>query len=236
MSIYDVSEYQGDINFSELNADLVIVRVQAGSTHEDTKHKQNEQGLKANHIPFGSYAFGRFVSVSDAIVEANDFYARSDKSSLFYVVDVETVCTRSVQDLVSATQAFIDRLKALSGKKVGLYSGEYFYQSHAFDKIRCDFRWIAKYSSTKPSVPCDLWQFTESTKIPAITANTVDESRLTGTKPLSFFVPETTYTVQSGDTLSGIAAKEHETLQQIEAKNPQIQDPNKIYVGEKINV
>lgn len=44
------------------------------------------------------------------------------------------------------------------------------------------------------------------------------------------------YTVKKGDTLSGIARKFHETLKQIEALNPQIKNPNKIYPGEKVRV
>lgn len=44
-----------------------------------------------------------------------------------------------------------------------------------------------------------------------------------------------TYTVKSGDTLSGIAAKYGTTHQALAAKNG-IADPNKIYVGQKIKI
>jgi hypothetical protein len=44
------------------------------------------------------------------------------------------------------------------------------------------------------------------------------------------------YTAQSGDTLSGIAANNGVSLSQLEAANPQISDPNLIYVGESINL
>jgi len=43
-----------------------------------------------------------------------------------------------------------------------------------------------------------------------------------------------TVTVASGDTLSGIAAAHGESLSAIEAANPQISDPNVIYVGEQV--
>ncbi len=45
----------------------------------------------------------------------------------------------------------------------------------------------------------------------------------------------TSYEVQSGDCLSRIAAANNMTLQQLLAKNPQIKDPDKIAVGQKIN-
>ena len=44
------------------------------------------------------------------------------------------------------------------------------------------------------------------------------------------------YEVQSGDNLSKIAKKNNMTLKQLLAKNPQIKDPNKIIVGQKINL
>ena len=45
-----------------------------------------------------------------------------------------------------------------------------------------------------------------------------------------------TYTVQSGDTLSGIAARSGVSLSAIEAANPQFHNPNLIYVNQKVNV
>lgn len=45
-----------------------------------------------------------------------------------------------------------------------------------------------------------------------------------------------TYAVHQGDTLSSIAAAHGESLQQIEADNPQITDPDFITVGELIHL
>jgi len=45
-----------------------------------------------------------------------------------------------------------------------------------------------------------------------------------------------TYTVQSGDTLSGIAARSGVSLSAIEAANPQIHNFNLIYVDQKVKV
>lgn len=44
-----------------------------------------------------------------------------------------------------------------------------------------------------------------------------------------------TYKAKSGDSLSKIAAANNMTLKQLLEKNPQIKDPNKIYVGQEIN-
>ena len=54
--------------------------------------------------------------------------------------------------------------------------------------------------------------------------------------PVVKLVPTQTYTVVKGDTLSSIAERFGLTLAEIEAKNPQITNPNLIYPGQVINV
>jgi LysM repeat protein/predicted chitinase len=44
------------------------------------------------------------------------------------------------------------------------------------------------------------------------------------------------YTVRSGDTLSGIAARNHVSLAELERANPQVHNANSIYVGEQLNI
>lgn len=44
------------------------------------------------------------------------------------------------------------------------------------------------------------------------------------------------YLVQPGDTLSGIAASHGVRVAAVEAANPQLSDPNMIYVGERIEI
>ena len=49
--------------------------------------------------------------------------------------------------------------------------------------------------------------------------------------------PETSsYTIQSGDTLSEIAAQNNTTVEELMAHNPQINDPNMIYTGHQLNI
>ena len=46
----------------------------------------------------------------------------------------------------------------------------------------------------------------------------------------------TTYTIQRGDTLSGIAARYGTTVSALMNANPQITDPNVIYAGQTLNI
>ena len=52
--------------------------------------------------------------------------------------------------------------------------------------------------------------------------------------PKGPFPPPGSYVVQPGDTLSGIAQKFGVSLAALEAANPQIPDPNKIFPGQVI--
>jgi len=45
---------------------------------------------------------------------------------------------------------------------------------------------------------------------------------------------KSTYTVKSGDTLGNIATSQGTTTQALQAANPSITDPNKIFVGQQI--
>jgi GH25 family lysozyme M1 (1,4-beta-N-acetylmuramidase) len=262
--IVDFSHHQGNVDFKAAKADgleLAIIRVQYGSTTIDRKYKEYVTSCKANGIPFGHYAYARFVSVADAIQEAKDFVFRADKAAKFLVVDVEELTT-SKDQIVAATQAFIDYCKG-QGFKVGLYTGHHFYKPYNMDQVKADFLWIPRYGSdngqptVKPDYPCDLWQFTQKGKIAGV-AGYVDLNQLNGSKPLSYFIGEdkpgqaapkpqptpqpapkpaqaSTYIVKSGDTLSEIAAKHNTTVAAISALNG-ISNPNKIYVGQTIKL
>lgn len=257
MAIYDVSEYQGVIDMVKLKAtaDGLIIRVQAGSTHEDKNHKTYEADADKNAIPYGEYAYFRGISYSDAEKEATDFLARASKNARFLVIDAEAV---SMVDMKGGVQHFINYIKAHDSRPIGLYSGEYFFNTYLQGVTDYDFLWIAKYNSNdgqigaKPSVPCDLWQYTSNIKIDEIPQNTVDVSIINGSKPLSYFFgektvvqavapkpqpvapKETVYTVVSGDNVTHIAKKYGVTVDAIVQANNLKNGGNLITIGEKL--
>ena len=192
--IVDLSHHQGTIDFAKFSkeCDLAIVRVQYGSGTVDRKYKEYVAGLKKYGVPFGHYAYARFVSVADAKVEAKDFIARADKAAKFLVVDVEEL-TCPASQVVAATQAFVDVCKA-AGFKVGLYTGHHFYAPYRMDKVNADFLWIPRYASNdngtihnvKPTMDCDIWQYSQCGKIAGVQGY-VDLNVLNGEKTLAYF-------------------------------------------------
>jgi GH25 family lysozyme M1 (1,4-beta-N-acetylmuramidase) len=184
----------------------LIIRVQYGSSTVDKLYKTFVASAKANGIPFGSYAYGRYVSVADAKIEARDFVERSDKASKFLVLDVErdTLAACGPENLAAASQAFIDYCKA-AGYKVGLYISHNMYDQYGMNKVKADFLWIPCYGADngqptkKPSFACDLWQYSQNCRIAGYDG-TVDLSLLNGSKPMSYFFGEPTKPVLTKPT------------------------------------
>lgn len=189
--IADFSYHQGSINWTmaATDLDLAIIRVQYGSSFIDPKYKEYVAGCKKNNIPFGHYAYCKFVSKADAVKEAQDFHERADKDARFLVADVEEQTTPKVTDMAPATQAFIDTLKA-KGWKVGLYTGNHTYADFGMQRVTADFLWIPRYGSQRPVYACDIWQYTDKGKVLGVTGN-VDLNQLIGTKMLAYFTGKT---------------------------------------------
>ncbi|WP_437124523.1 glycoside hydrolase family 25 protein [Bacillus paranthracis] len=182
--IVDISKWNGNINWDVAAAqlDLVIARVQDGSNVVDHMYQSYVSEMKKRGIPFGNYAFCRFVSENDARVEARDFWNRGDKDALFWVADVEV---KTMSNMLAGTLAFIDELRRLGAKKVGLYVGHHTYKEFQADKVNADFVWIPRYGGNRPAYPCDIWQYTETGNVPGI--GKCDLNELIGNKSLSWF-------------------------------------------------
>ncbi|MEN2666050.1 GH25 family lysozyme [Listeria aquatica] len=196
--ILDVSHHQTPEMFNwtalKKEVDGLIIRVQFGSNLVDKQYKRFISKAKEYNIPFGLYAFGMFVSVNDARIEARDFLSRGDKEAKFWVLDVEkeTISACGTKNLAAASQAFIDTLKA-SGKKTGFYYEHQYIGKYGLDNVKADFRWIPRYGSNngakqthyKPKISCHLWQYTSVGL--AGNGKPVDLSDLNGDKPISYF-------------------------------------------------
>ncbi|PEA53444.1 N-acetylmuramoyl-L-alanine amidase [Bacillus pseudomycoides] len=182
--IVDISKWNGDIDWriAAPQLDLVIARVQDGSTYADPKYKSYVQSMKEHEVPFGNYAFCRFVSENDARIEARDFWNRGDKDALFWVADVEV---KTMGDMQAGTQAFIDELRKLGAEKVGLYVGHHMYNEFGMGNVNTDFVWIPRYGGLKPDFHCDIWQYTEFGNVEGI--GKCDLNKLNGNKTLEWF-------------------------------------------------
>ncbi|MDZ4627060.1 GH25 family lysozyme [Bacillus cereus] len=182
--IVDISKWNDNINWpvAKQHIDFIIARVQDGSNYVDPLYKGYVQSMKQHGIPFGNYAFCRFVSINDAKKEAQDFWNRGDKSATVWVADVEV---KTMEDMRAGTQAFIDELRRLGAQKVGLYVGHHMYAPFGMANVKSDFVWIPRYGGNRPAYPCDIWQYTETGNVPGI--GKCDLNELIGDKSLEWF-------------------------------------------------
>ncbi|MDP4087120.1 MAG: GH25 family lysozyme [Bacillota bacterium] len=206
--IVDISKFQPcnkiDWPTFSKNVDLLIARVQYGSTVPDEEYQGHANCAKQHGVPFLTYAFPCFVSVPDARVEARDAATRQDKDSKGMIIDIEAefdklgnpvgITKLSTQERLDGLKAFVDELRKQGVNKVGAYVAHNIYRPWGFDTIAnlFDFVWIPRYGvndgqqHTKPDYPCDLWQYTSVGKVPGYNGP-LDLSVLTGSKPLEWF-------------------------------------------------
>ncbi|MGE7881703.1 GH25 family lysozyme [Bacillus sp. NPDC094077] len=194
--ILDISYHNGNPNWSVLapQLDLAICRVQYGSNKKDVKYNEYVAALESYGIPHAAYAYGCYVSVSDAIVEAKDFLARVNPNAKFLVLDVEDDTLASMKDkskLAEASQAFIDTSRA-AGWKIGLYVAHHMYGDYNLQSVDADFIWLPRYGTNngqpqvKPDYSCDMWQYTDNGYIDGI--GRVDINLLEGDKSLNWYI------------------------------------------------
>ncbi|MFI8706025.1 GH25 family lysozyme [Bacillus sp. NPDC077411] len=189
--IVDLSKYNDNIDWdiATPQLDLAICRVQYGSRKIDPLYNEHVRNLEAYGIPHAAYAYGCYVSIADAIVEAEDFLARVNPNATFLVLDVEddTLASCGATNLAEASQAFIHTCRD-AGWKTGLYVSHHMYGSYGLQNVQADFLWIPRYGGRKPKYACDLWQYADGETGGWLDGiGKVDLNDLNGDKTLEWF-------------------------------------------------
>lgn len=259
----DVSGYQTDsIAFFQgaknQGAQGVVVKLtegsRDGSAYINPRAKAQIQNAKAVGLKVSAYHFARYVNDADAQNEARFFVETAQSfglpSDTLMIADAEV---HSAANYQSASLAFLQEVEALGYGKTGIYSMKSFFtggtlNSHGFGNRPI---WEAGYGISSLGIDnAAAWQYTDHgimgidtsyDFIGSFTTGTVTGNVPTKTVPQPNKVqlpghPATgTYTVQPGDTLSGIASKFGTTYQNLAAING-IGDPNRIWAGQVLKV
>lgn len=261
----DVSGYQEDsVAYFQLAKSKgvmgVVVKLtegsEDGSAYVNPRAAAQIRNASTAGLHVSCYHFARYTSNADAQNEARFFVKIAKQygmtSDTLMIDDAEV---HSAADYNSATAAFLNEVKALGYTRVGLYSMKSFFtsgilNSHGFGDAKI---WDAGYGITDLGIDnAAAWQWTDNgLGMNVDTSYDFDEAFTVGS-PNSGVVPTTpipapnpvehvghpatgTYTVQPGDTLSGIAAKFGTTYQNLAAING-IGDPNQIFPGQVLKV
>lgn len=252
--LIDVSEHQETINWNQVKTtgvDGAILRCGYGDniTSQDDKYwKRNADECTRLGIPFGAYIYSYATSMAQIESEAQHILRLVKGYKLSYPIYLDLEEPGTQAGAVERAKRFGDMIES-AGYWCGIYANLNWWNNYlpGLDRFT---KWIAQYNSKCDYTGAnkDIWQYSSTGRVAGI-AGDVDmnecyrdfPAEISGgststTKPVAKPTPAAkTHTVQSGETLSGIAAKYGTTYQSLAAING-IDNPNLIYAGQVLKL
>lgn len=252
----DVSNWQGYIDYSQVKndgIDIVYIKSSQGENIVDSYFRINYNNAKANGLKVGFYHFLTAGNEDEAIRQAEFFSSviSNTNPDCKLAMDFEVFGDLTVTEVNNISKVFLERVKEITGKDVIIYS-DTFNASNVFrEELAQDYPlWIAEYGVEIPrETNWEFWegfQYTSSGEVTGISGYVdrdkfteqillQDTSQINQTGSPENYNQDTTYIVQIGNTLSGIARRYETTVRELVSIN-NIQNPNLIYPGEEIKV
>ncbi|GAA0265322.1 hypothetical protein GCM10008922_25570 [Faecalicatena contorta] len=254
--IIDVSEHQGNINWDQVKStgvEGVIIRCGYGdniASQDDKYWKRNADECTRLGIPFGVYIYSYATSMAQAESEAQHALRCVKGYKLSYPIYLDLEHAGTEAGAVERAKRFGDIIEA-AGYWCGIYANLNWWNNYlpGLDRFT---KWIAQYNSKcdYTGKNKDMWQYTSGGRVAGIGGN-VDMNECyrdlpkeigggsttpSTPKPTPAPAPASkTHTVQSGETLSGIAAKYGTTYQHLAQING-INNPDLIYAGQVLKI
>jgi lysozyme len=177
MTIIDVSEWQGTINWNKVrpHIDGVILRCGCGTSYDDKQWARNVRECERLGIPFGVYLYSYAKDVNAARAEAEHVLrmVKGHKLSMPIYFDAEQSGTERFAHTTAAT--FCPLIEA-AGYRVGIYSTAAWFKNYI--GLPQYTRWVASWGTNdgrpqkKPNVEnMGMWQFTSVGKIDGVNGN-----------------------------------------------------------------
>jgi hypothetical protein len=177
----DLSEWQRDVNWTELVASYPAVIVRAYNGYrEDHQFELNRAHAHAAGVrALGLYAY--LVADRNELDQAAEFVhtVGSLRAGEWPIVDCET----GAGDQSARVRAWAAHVaRSLGNEQPWLYSGQAFYREHglAHAGVPATRTWLAAYDGHEPAEGHELWQYTDHRTVPGVTGP-VDCSQFHGT-------------------------------------------------------
>lgn len=258
----DVSKWQGVPDWRQVVGDaqhikFVFVKATQGTTYTDAHFDSNCKGANSVGLDVGAY---HFYDGSDPVAQANHFVSvvKPELLKRELVFDLESNPSNlSNAALTDAAVAFFNQVSALTGRpkdQLALYTNKSYLAKLDLSKLAGIRIWIAAYGVADPGVAnAEYWQNSETGHVAGISgyvdidvefappANVTVASQSApapthvAAAPVQPVYHPVTYTIVSGDTLSGISAKTGVSEANLEAWNG-ITNPNLIQVGKVLRL
>ena len=254
----DISEFQGEIDFEEVRRsgiEAVYIRVGAGE-YTDEYFAENYERAKAAGLKIGFYHYVTARSVDEGRRQARFFasLAAGREPDMRLAMDFEYFGSLSVSQINAISEAYLDKLTALTKREAVIYS-DLSNARNIFSRALAEKYplWAAQYGADEPSAN-GKWrewvgfQYTDEGRVGGIYGNVdrniftegiflSDSWRIDGEKRTTVRAGTRTLTVyvRAGDTLWAIAREYGTTVEAIAREN-RIADPNRIFAGERLRI
>lgn len=175
----DVSRWQGNINWSAVNTDFVIIQAGYGRelSQKDSQFENNYNGCKAKNIPCGIYWYNYAKTPEDAEKEAaaclEIIKGKKFEYPIYYDVEEQAVLNLGKARVSAIIRAFLKKVEA-AGYFVGLYMAASHLNSYVEDDIKNRYAvWVAHIGANKPSYSGSygVWQYSWKGKINGISGD-----------------------------------------------------------------
>lgn len=251
----DVSKWQGKINWYQVKDDGVkfaIIREGWGkksATQIDKQFQANYDGAKSVGMPVGVYHYSYASGVDDARSEA-EFCLENIRGKQFEYPIVFDIEDREMLKLSNRQRTDIVKAFCYEIEQAGYYAmfycnlnwlNNYLYKDELLSKYDL---WLANWNVRRPAITCGIWQHTDRGAVNGVSGNVdLDVAykdypaimRYNGLNGYKKSNEKLIYVVRAGDTVIGIAKKYSTTVQEIARLNG-LENPNIIYVGQKLRI
>lgn len=172
----DVSEWQGDLNWSKIKTsdiDFAFVRISYGLTHMDYEYEQNMTGAEAAGVPVGTYIYSTALTTTAALKEAQLAIEKMQGYKVSYpvVYDIEYEKMRglSPQRVSELALTFCNEVEK-AGYYPMIYCNTYWYDNYIdWSMLPGIDVWIARYGDTiqapdNSKYNYTIWQSTDGNR------------------------------------------------------------------------
>ena len=255
----DVSNWQGYIDYEKVkNAgiDIIYIESSIGKDYIDPYFELNYENAKINGLKVGVYHYLTARSITEAEQEA-EFFASvisGKKIDCKLAMDFEEFGSLNNEQINDISRAFLNRLTELTGKETIVYSDlsnainrfkiseisplwiAYYGDSSQLDKIKTSWKnWQAQQYTDEGRVPGIYGYVDRDLFTTEILLNDNSEIIEVETEEEKKKSDRIEYTVEAGDTLWQIANEYNTSIYEIARLNG-IDNPNLIYIGEKLTI
>lgn len=180
----DIYSGSGSIDFEKIKAagySFAIIRAGYGRYIEqkDERFEEHYRKAKAAGLNVGAYWFSYATTVAQAEAEADIciqvLKGKQYEYPIFFDLETQAAFDTGKTNVSNMIMAFGKKLEA-AGYFTGLYMSTYYLTNYVSDEVKRKFTlWVAQYASTcsySGVGRIDIWQFSESGKVPGCPGNT----------------------------------------------------------------